>query len=92
VNLSQAFKSFGLVSLKALYSEEAMALPSSSSTGREWGGAGLMRQRGRDVVGSGPERDVVGGVAGEPGGFFDDRTKAPRAVPRMLTRSERAAP
>jgi hypothetical protein len=91
VNLSQAFKSFGLVSLTALYSEEAMALPSSSSTGRECG-AGLMRQRGRDVVGSGPERDVVGGVAGEPGGFFDDRTKAPRAVPRMLTRSERAAP
>jgi len=28
---------------------------------------------------------------GRPTPFFDDRTKAPRAVPRMLTRSERAA-
>jgi hypothetical protein len=25
-----------------------------------------------------------------PTPFFDDRTKAPRAVPRVLTRSERA--
>ena len=28
---------------------------------------------------------------GRPTPFFDDRTKAPRAVPRVLTRSERAA-
>jgi Family of unknown function (DUF6151) len=28
---------------------------------------------------------------GQPTPFFDDRTKAPRAVPRVLTRSERAA-
>jgi len=28
---------------------------------------------------------------GRPSPFFDHRTKAPRAVPRMLTRSERAA-
>jgi hypothetical protein len=28
---------------------------------------------------------------GRPTPFFDDWTKAPRAVPRVLTRSERAA-
>jgi hypothetical protein len=32
----------------------------------------------------------VGGL-GRPTPFFDDRTKVPRAVPRVLTRSERAA-
>jgi hypothetical protein len=32
----------------------------------------------------------VRGLA-RPTPFFDDRTKAPRAVPRLLTRSERAA-
>jgi hypothetical protein len=31
----------------------------------------------------------VRGLA-RPTPFFDDRTKAPRAVPRVLTRSERA--
>jgi hypothetical protein len=32
----------------------------------------------------------VRGLA-RPTPFFDDRTKAPRAVPRVLTRSERGA-
>src|SRR5262249_26140385 len=36
-------------------------------------------------------RELVDHGAGRPSPFFDDRTKAPRSVPRVLTPSERAA-
>jgi hypothetical protein len=35
-------------------------------------------------------RDLLPGLA-QPTPFFDDRTKAPRSVPRVLTPGERAA-